>query len=163
MASTEIHIALTLPIPSERLSVIASIGILVDTTPVLTENYMKRKRGRRLKRMFDGASSLGLEIPVTSAVPCVHVSPFAPAMRSRFPSMSSIVMVPPTIVPDFASRSSSIVQPLYLFQRPEGRGDRYALGQEQRLITRSTEMTGHTGHMMCGRYGQEGYIMSCDT
>ncbi|KAK9119351.1 hypothetical protein Scep_017444 [Stephania cephalantha] len=112
--------------------------------------------------MSDEVSSSGLEIPVTTAVPCAQISSLAPAMTSRLPFMSLVVVVPPTIVPDFASRSSSIVQQLHQFQQAEGRRDRYVLGQEQRLISRSTEMTGHTRHMTCGRCGQEGHIMSCD-
>ncbi|KAK9111959.1 hypothetical protein Scep_019478 [Stephania cephalantha] len=111
-----------------QLSAIAPVGVLVDTTPVLTENYRKRNRGRRLKRMSDGASSSGLEIQVTIAVPYIHVSPLAPAMISRLHSMFSVVIAPPIIVPDFASQSSSIVQPLHQFQQAKGRRDRYALG-----------------------------------
>ncbi|KAK9083213.1 hypothetical protein Scep_029684 [Stephania cephalantha] len=141
---------------------IAPKVISVDTTPILTENCRKRKRGRRLKRLFDGASSSGLEIPLTTAVACIHVSPLAPVMMSRFYSMSSVVMVPPTIILGFASRSSSTMQPLHQFQQDEGRRYRYALGNEQTLISRSTEKTGHTGHMTCGRCGQEGHIISCD-
>ncbi|KAK9100784.1 hypothetical protein Scep_024214 [Stephania cephalantha] len=87
----------------KMLSVIAPVEILIDVTPSLTKNYRKRKRSKRMKRMSEESSSSGLEMPVTTAVRCVHVSPLAPTMASRFPSMSSVVIVPPTFVPKFVS------------------------------------------------------------
>ncbi|KAK9094590.1 hypothetical protein Scep_026059 [Stephania cephalantha] len=87
-----------------------SVEILVDATLAMIKNSKKRKRGMKMKKISEGLSSLGLEIPVTMAISCVHVSPLTPLLMSRLTSMSSFDMVPSTLIPDFASRSIPIVQ-----------------------------------------------------
>ncbi|KAK9132809.1 hypothetical protein Scep_012337 [Stephania cephalantha] len=91
------------PMSSKMLSVVAPTKILVDATPAMTKNSKKRKIGMNMKRMPEGSSSSRLEIPVTTIVPCIHVSPLTPVLTSRLPSMSSFDMVPFTLISDFAS------------------------------------------------------------
>ncbi|KAK9166380.1 hypothetical protein Scep_001571 [Stephania cephalantha] len=134
LRAPELFIAPKVPIPLEMFYVIVPAEIPVDATLALIENNRKRKRGKRLQKISDGSNSSGLKILVTTTIPCVHDSLLAPAMTSRFPSISSLVMVPPTFVPDFANQTPLIVQPLQKFQQAQGNIDSIHRGRSRDSI-----------------------------
>ncbi|KAK9083597.1 hypothetical protein Scep_030068 [Stephania cephalantha] len=150
----------TIHMSSEMFSVVVPAEISVNATHGLTEDNRKRKKGKGLKKTSEGSNSSGLEIPVTTTAPCVHTFPLAPVMTSKLPSMSPTVMVSPIIDSDFACRSRQIMLAMQQFQQAQGNRDQYALGQEQKLTPRMTELTKQMRHMTRYKCGQEGHIMS---
>ncbi|KAK9140337.1 hypothetical protein Scep_010018 [Stephania cephalantha] len=112
LGAPKLPIAATIPIPSKMFSVVVLVEIPVNATLALTEKNRKKKRGNGLQKSSEGSSSFGFEIPVTTVVPYVYISPLAPTMVIRFLSISLVVMVPPTFAPDFTSRPPQIVHPL---------------------------------------------------